>query len=217
MFTDSVPLAACSLCVLQDLAKLKYRMINWLFFWRAVNWRQNKKPFLLLASAETTLGVSTILTMVKNRIWHWQRSAAQQLQTKTADVSDEQQRLQRALAQWQHLQRQHTTPAGRLIQRLQQVALQRQQQGSAGRLVSGLTTLYQLGVETNQQMMQEVLGNFEVGTSTACVITPRLVLLHMGMCETVPHECEWPPADSPVMAAAAAAPAGSQGVQCVVP
>jgi hypothetical protein len=137
-------------------------MINWLFFWRAINWRQNNKPFLLLASAETTLGVSTILTMVKNRIW--QRSAAQQLQIQAATGSDEQQRLQLALAQWQHLQRQHTTPAGRLIQRLQQVALLRQQQGSTSKLASGLTTLYQLGVETNQQMMQEVLGNFEVGS-----------------------------------------------------
>lgn len=212
--------------MLQDLAKLKHRMINWLFFWRAVNWRQNKKPFLLLASAETTLGVSTILTMVKNRIWHWQRTAAQRLQSQ-AVTGPAQQRLQRALNQWQHLQRQHTGPAGRLIQLLQQVARQRQQQGRASRLASGLTTLYQLGIETNQQMMQEVLGNFEVGTTLECVITARQVLsvqMHARQemhtwnisCSHVTVNgtqgmflrccCTWP-----------SAAAGPQGVQRVVP
>jgi hypothetical protein len=169
--------------LLQDLGQLKQRLVNWLLFWRSANWRKNQKPFLLLASAQTTLGVRTILDMVKNRIWRWQSIASAQLQQQTAAAvaGPQQDSLQKALAQWQQLQHQqphsqqqppHQLLAGRAVdsrqRKEQQPQRQRQlqppsQQGvSAGRLGSGLTTLYQLGVETNQQLMQEVLTNDEV-------------------------------------------------------
>lgn len=151
---------------LQDLSDLKHRMLKWLSFWQLANWRQNSKPFLLLASAETTLGVRTILTMVKNRIWRWQRMAQQQLRQPTGISSKQQRRLLRALAQWQQLQAAHPGSAQSKGQAAEWSMQQAQQQllQQQSRLTSGLTTLYQLGVETNQQMMQDVLGNYEVGS-----------------------------------------------------
>lgn len=147
-------------------------------FWRTANWRQNCKPFLLLASAETTLEVRSILTMIKNRIWRWQQSAAQQLQEQEqgqglAGFQQQQQRrrwLQRALAQWQQLQQQQARDSpSRFTEQAQQQSLLQQQhwalRPAAGVLSAGVTTLYQLGVDTNQLMMQEVLGNSEVGGS----------------------------------------------------
>lgn len=180
--TREAEFSLCSLVsvwCLQDLTDLKHRMLKWLSFWQLANWRQNSKPFLLLASAETTLGVRTILTMVKNRIWRWQRMAQQQLR-RPAGISSEQQRhLQRALAQWQQLQAAHAGSAqskgqaDTFMQQMQQQLLQ--QQGTVSRLASGLTTLYQLGVETNQQMMQEVLGNHEVGYMVAIAVKKRVL------------------------------------------
>lgn len=154
--------------LLQDLGQLKERLVSWLQFWRSVNWRQNRKPFLLLASAEVTLGVKTILTMVKNRIWRWQQAAMLPQFTLSAA---ERHQLQRALAQWQHLQH----DAG-LAQGLQEQLLPQQQEqqhwnaGSSSMLASGMTTLYQLGVETNQQVLQDVLGNDQVRSDKAEVV-----------------------------------------------
>jgi hypothetical protein len=166
-------------------------MVDWLRFWRSANWRQNRKPFLLLASAEVTLGVRTILEMVKNRVWHWQHMAAQQ-QVQQGGVlgTQHQQRHQQVLSGLQS--QQHQPPQRRLLQHmlstwqqlhswLSQRALPRvlpgiqpsrhgdlllsHVSGPVRRLAGGHTTLYQLGVETNQQMLQDVLENTEVGQS----------------------------------------------------
>lgn len=143
------------LLLLQDMGQLKQRLVDWLLFWRSANWRHNQKPFLLLASAQTTLGVRTILQMVKNRLWGW-------LSTAPARNIQQEPRLQRAAMQWRALQRRHKQRrlAGREDSTSEQGPLQ--QGVSDGRLASGLTTLYQLGVETNQQLMQEVLQNEQV-------------------------------------------------------
>lgn len=157
-------------CCLQDLAQLKERLVDWLQFWRSVNWRQNRKPFLLLASAEVTLGVKTILAMVKNRIWRWQQAAL--LPQSTLSVAERRQ-LQRVLAQWQQLQQDAGLAQDLQEQLLPPTPTQQQQQqqhwraGSASKLASGMTTLYQLGVETNQQMLQDVLGNHQVSSDKA--------------------------------------------------
>jgi hypothetical protein len=160
---------------------LKQRLIGWLQFWRAAN----TKPFLLLASAEVTLGVRTILTMVKNRIWHWQHTAVQQLlQQPGLPAAQQHQKLQRALQQWQQLQglrggvglgaqhspggsqqkqQQHGKPLLRILQQQQQQPDSGgSSSSSASMLAYGLTTLYQLGVETNRQMLEDILVNSEV-------------------------------------------------------
>jgi hypothetical protein len=167
-------------------------------FWRTANWRQNRKPFLLLASAETTLEVRSILSMIKNRIWRWQQSAAQQLHGQAQAGSPQQQqqrwRLQRALAQWQQLQQQAKGSASSQFtkQALQQSQSQQQHQTlrpPASALSSGVTTLYQLGVETNQLMMQDVLSNSEVGHSWAgagsscqCCVPAACTCRHAACC-----------------------------------
>ena len=44
-------------------------MISWMDYWRSAGWHSNSSPYLLLASAEVTLGVKTILQLIKNHIW----------------------------------------------------------------------------------------------------------------------------------------------------
>lgn len=171
---------------------MKQRMVDWLKFWRSAGWRQNRKPFMLLASAEVTLGVRTILEMVRNRVWHWQHTAAQQqIQQTETTCTQLQQQLQQQhmlLQQEQHqhqLQPQQWQLLQRVVSKWQQLQswlhlkyqpsfssssqpgehqylLLSHVSGSVKRLAGGHTTLYQLGVETNQQMLQDVLENPEV-------------------------------------------------------
>lgn len=157
---------------MQDVGQLKQHIVDWLLFWRSANWReQNRKPFLLLASAEVTLGVKTILGMVKNRIWRWQQAEAamqqqQQQQHLQEQSAQAQLRTRRAL-----LLQQHTKPSSSSFQHFMHSIAQQQQPlppqlvastAPDSLLASGLTTLYQLGVETNKLMMEAVLGNSEV-------------------------------------------------------
>jgi hypothetical protein len=45
-------------------------MISWMEYWRSASQHPpSGPPFLLLASAEVTLGVKTILQLIKNHIW----------------------------------------------------------------------------------------------------------------------------------------------------
>jgi hypothetical protein len=160
-------------------------MVNWLTFWRSANWRQNRRPFMLLASAEVTLGVRTILEMVKNRVWHWQHTAAQQhsllqqqqqhhhhKQRNHHHHHDQEQHqqwrlLQQVVSRWQqlqswlHLRKQPSFLPSSLPSAHRDLSLPHVS-GSVKRLAGGHTTLYQLGVETNQQMVQGVLDNTEV-------------------------------------------------------
>lgn len=169
----------------QDVSRLQQRLVDWLLFWRSANWRHKRQPFLLLASAEVTLGVRTILTMVKDRFWHWQQ--ARNLQEVRAAAAVQQQRIQWAIFPW-HLLKQHRghqppgfewrsqrlppQPPAKQKQKEPTVTSVQQQrmQKSLSTLAGGPTTLYQLGLETNVQLMQEVLINPQVG-AFCCTLT----------------------------------------------
>lgn len=132
----------------QEVPQLRDRLLSWLQFWRAAGWRRNREPFMLLASAEVTLSVKTILAILRNKLWPWlaqQQAAAQQ----AARV--QQQLLLQAPRQPQ-LQQQGTARA----------QLQLQLECELRRLLRGPSTLHQLGEDTNAELLASVLRNAQV-------------------------------------------------------
>jgi NADH:ubiquinone oxidoreductase subunit D len=125
------------LCTAQELPELKAKLLQWLQFWQHNSNQGSSYLRLLLASAEVTLGVRTILQLLRRRLWTTQQQQQQQ---------------QHAMIQQQQQQQQ---------------ALALQQAYDHLRRLGVVRTLYDLGQQTNEELLRDILQDSQVRDACA--------------------------------------------------
>jgi hypothetical protein len=131
------------LCIAQELPELKDRLLQWLQFWQHSSNQGGSSSYMLLASAEVTLGVRTILQLLRRRLWTIQ----QQQGIISSSISSQQ-------------QQQHGVIGRRRQQQQQAAALQQAYDGL--RQLGLVRTLYDLGQQTNVELLRDLLQDSQV-------------------------------------------------------
>ncbi|WIA10286.1 hypothetical protein OEZ85_010480 [Tetradesmus obliquus] len=125
----------------EELPDLKAKLLQWLTFWQASS--NQAGSYLLLASAEVTLGVRTILQLLRRRLW-----TIQQQQHALGSTGSRPQQQQ----QQQHAMRQQQAAA---LQHVYDEALR----------LGAVRTLYDLGQATNAELLRDILQDSQVPKS----------------------------------------------------
>lgn len=133
---NSLHIVVC--CAAQELPDLKAKLLQWLTFWQASS--NQAGSYLLLASAEVTLGVRTILQLLRRRLW-----TIQQQQHALGSTGSRPQQQQ----QQQHAMRQQQAAA---LQHVYDEALR----------LGAVRTLYDLGQATNAELLRDILQDSQV-------------------------------------------------------
>jgi hypothetical protein len=142
----------------QEIPDLKDKLLQWLQFWQYSSNQGGSSSYMLLASAEVTLGVRTILQLLRRRLWMPQKQQQQQQQ---------QQRGSSSSANSQRQQQQ--TQAHALRQAYDDL-----------RRLGLVRTLYDLGQQTNAELLRDILQDSQV--RPRCVISVE----HAHKCDQQP-------------------------------
>jgi len=162
---------------LQGVGDLQSRLSTWMSFWSDSGWSTNSgnkpsKPFMLLASAEVTLGVKGILEVLWHRLWHLQSSSsAPPLLVQPLPDDD----VHYAEGK---LQRTSRTTGERLLHEAAVATAggtrQQNQYNGQNVLATGLQqwlssagSLYEIGMHTNQQLLSELLQKQDVSAAVS--------------------------------------------------
>eukprot|EP00775_Hariotina_reticulata_P010932 gene10932-11086_t len=153
---------------------LQSRLSAWMSFWSACGWATHSgnkpsKPFMLLASAEVTLGVTGILEVLWHRLWHfqsrsWAPALQGQLQAIVAARHAEDKSRAFGTTEKPLLREVAAAPADLTRQQIQDNSQDVLPAGTQEWL-GGARSLYEIGVHTNQQLLSELLQQNEAPLS----------------------------------------------------